>query len=80
MRIQILLFASARERLKRESIHLEVSAPPTLSQLRAWVEEEHPLLKGLKGRWAVNREFARNEKVIVREGDEIAWIPPVCGG
>ena len=79
MRINVMLFAGARERVSSDAIALDVPAQTTLSRLRDLMDEEVPALRGLPGRWAVNLEFAPADYVVKAE-DELAWIPPVSGG
>ena len=48
--------------------------------IRTTLEQKYPALKGLK-RYAVavNNEYASDD-VVVKEGDEVAILPPVSGG
>ena len=83
--LKILYFASLRERMGRPEE--DVSLPPgagTVGDLIAHLTARdpagaaafaHPALV----RAAVNQEFATNAAPI-RDGDEIAFFPPVTGG
>lgn len=80
MRIDVLLFASYAEALGSDRVTLELASDSTtadvLRELRrlpgAHRLPARPLL-------AVNQQYAPGSHP-VREGDEIAVIPPVAGG
>lgn len=80
MIVRVKLFASAREIAGTGSVDLRLPPSATLGQLREGLAESCPPLRGLPGRWAVNREFAVSDDVRIHPGDEVAWIPPVSGG
>lgn len=80
MRVQVLFFGLLKESFGRESEWMEVAAGARVKDL----------LKSLESRdvsvevWdsiavAVNREYAQAEDVL-RDGDEVALLPPVSGG
>ncbi len=81
MKIQIKLFAAAREISERGELELEVAEGLSVKDMKLKISAEHPKLSELILRSAVslNREFATDESV-VHEKDEIALIPPVSGG
>ena len=81
MKIQIKLFAAAREINKRGELELEVADGMSVRDMKLRISADHPSLSELILRSAVslNREFATDESVI-HENDEIAIIPPVSGG
>lgn len=82
--IQILYFASLRERLGTASEALAVedsgSVADILARLRlrggAWAEALDP---GQTVLAAVNQDMARLDTP-VQDGDELAFFPPVTGG
>ncbi|RKL67750.1 molybdopterin converting factor subunit 1 [Salipaludibacillus neizhouensis] len=76
--IKILLFAELEEKTgKRE---LSVSMEMTVEEIRKKLLKDYPHVTGLASAMAaVNEEFA-DESVKVRQGDLIAFIPPVSGG
>jgi molybdopterin synthase catalytic subunit len=78
---RILLFASLRERAKREEIELEIAAPLTVARLLEDLGRAHPTLAPLLPgcRVAVDQEFASSHDTIPQDA-EIALIPPVSGG
>ncbi len=81
MRISLLYFAAARERAgtSRETLELPEGATAGAALLAAC--EKHPALTAIaeKLRLAVDREFAPAH-ALLRDGAELALIPPVSGG
>jgi molybdopterin converting factor subunit 1 len=81
MRVTLLYFAAARERagLSRESLELGPDATAGMALLAACAA--HPALSAIadKLRVAVDQEFAPAHAPL-REGAEVALIPPVSGG
>ena len=83
--IKILYFASLRERLGTAAEEIELR--PGLETIAGIAE----LLRERGGRWAevlaegqtlmtaVNQEMARPQTT-VKDGDEVAFFPPVTGG
>jgi len=79
--VQVLYFAQARERAGRGSQTLELPAAARLDAALARIRTEHPSLVPL---WdhlaiAVDGVLAPNDAEL-REGAEIALLPPVSGG
>lgn len=81
MRVTVLYFAAARERAGLSSETLEVPEGATAAQALAAVCERHPSLRAVadKLRLAVDQQFAAAD-VKLRDGAELALIPPVAGG
>ena len=75
----VALFARARELAGTPS--LAVDSVHTVADLRRELVARCPALTEMVAvsRVAVNHEFAADEQEL-REGDELALIPPVCGG
>ncbi len=80
MPVQVLYFAGARDAAgtARETL---APPPPTVAALRRALESAHPALGRIlpRCRIAVNQEFAEDDAVL-RDGSEIAIVPPVSGG
>lgn len=81
VQIEVLYFALLRERVGRERELVEVAGGADVAAARAAIGALHPELAPLLPRvqTAVNRTMAPDAQVL-REGDEVALIPPVAGG
>lgn len=84
MSLHILYFASLRETLDCAEEHLPL--PPgvaTVEDLRTHLAQRgapwDELVRNKTLRAAVNQEMAASETTI-RDGDEVAFFPPVTGG
>ncbi len=81
MKIPIQLFASLKDAAKASKISIEIPKNATVAQLLEAVARDFPSLE----KWlphirvAVGEEYAPNDQIL-REGDDIALIPPVSGG
>ncbi|PAQ15443.1 molybdopterin converting factor subunit 1 [Bacillaceae bacterium SAOS 7] len=76
--ITVLLFAHLQEEVGESQLTIE--APEmTVSQVKKWIEERYQISSLHQVMAAVNENFATDE-TIVKEGDTIAFIPPVSGG
>ena len=80
MTVTLLLFASYADALGVSSVDMELPQEATVGDLLATIRS-HPGAERLPPRplVAVNQTYARLDS-IVRDGDEIAFIPPVAGG
>ena len=82
MVISVRLFAILRERAGRDSVALELAEGATVDDALAALGT-HDGLAEVFDRvpvvMAVNRDYAEGERPL-REGDEVAVIPPVSGG
>jgi molybdopterin converting factor subunit 1 len=81
MRVTVLYFAAARERAGASSDLLELPENATAGDALAAACARHPGLQAVadKLRVAVDQEFAGLERKL-RDGSELALIPPVSGG
>lgn len=81
MRVTVLYFAAARERAGVPSEAIELAEGATAAQALALVCERHPALQAIAGklRVAVDQDFSALDRKL-REGAEVALIPPVSGG
>ena len=80
MTIDVLLFASYAEALGRDRVTLELGPQATTADVLRELRRL-PGADGLPDRplLAVNQQYAPGNQP-VREGDEVAVIPPVAGG
>lgn len=72
-KVTILLFAGFREQLGRESLEWEIDSQTKLSTLISQLRLEGPVL------CAVNQVQVNPDRTL-REGDEVALMPPMSGG
>lgn len=79
MELNVLLFASWAEALGASSVVLTVPARATVADVLAAAQERAAGRSLPRPMVAVNHKYARAE-TLVRQGDEIALIPPVAGG
>lgn len=75
---KILFFAHLRDAVGEEFLRLDASGK-TVAELKAELSETYDLPRMETVMTAINEEFASNDEVI-KDGDEIAFIPPVSGG
>lgn len=82
MLIRVRFFAILKEKVGgREGVELELSDGATVAEAMTLLADSEPEL----AHWlpkvapAVNRDYVRREHVL-RDGDELALIPPVSGG
>lgn len=81
MNVHVRYFAVFRERLRRDDERVELPDGADAAALLALLEARHPAIVALRGRYrlAVNHEFTDPARRL-RDGDEVALIPPVAGG
>jgi molybdopterin converting factor subunit 1 len=81
MRLRLRFFAAAREALGRSEMPLEVPDGSTVGELLERLRGEHPAFAALPAEMmvSVNLEY-QSPGHVLREGDEVAFIPPVSGG
>ena len=81
MKIQLRLFALAKQEANHDVVELTLPSQPTVADLRHALEQRFPSLQtlGQHLRFAINAEFATDETRI-QPDDDLACIPPVSGG
>jgi molybdopterin synthase catalytic subunit len=81
MRVTLLYFAAARERAGIGAEAIELAEGATARQALEAACARHPALRAVayKLRLAVDQEFVDADRA-VRDGSEVALIPPVSGG
>ncbi len=77
MTVHIKYFASLRETIGRDSDELSVNGPMTVEQV--WQQTTNNMSPPEQLLVAVNQEYA-NFNNEVKDGDEVAFFPPVTGG
>lgn len=81
MQVRVLFFASFRDAAGVPRCELELQAGARLGDARAALGERFPALRSRLEhvRFAVDQEFASADAPL-RDGSEVAVIPPVSGG
>jgi molybdopterin synthase sulfur carrier subunit len=81
IQIRMRYFASLREIVGAQEEMLSVQEGTSVAEARALLLERYPRLERALARavCAVNRAYMPPETTL-REGDEVAFIPPVGGG
>ncbi|MDV2885791.1 molybdopterin converting factor subunit 1 [Alkalihalophilus pseudofirmus] len=78
--ITLLLFAELAERLNTKEMQIDASGK-TLKEVKEMVKEQHEGIAPVidQSMIAVNEEYAEDTEIL-KDGDVIAFIPPVSGG
>ena len=79
MPITVLFFGSLTEVTQAERVELAGPAALDVQALRLYIERLYPGLTGKPYRVAINQEFS-GEGDALRDGDEVAFLPPYAGG
>ena len=84
MHLKIFFFAELRERMNREFIESEFQGVKNIRELQEKLEENFEVLRGCfaEGKLvkiAINHEYSSLDAEL-RDGDEVAFFPPVTGG
>ena len=76
--IKVLLFAHLQEAVGQSKVMVELEGC-TVLDVKKWMEKEYPQLSLEQMMAAVNEEFVTDDAV-VKDGDTLAFIPPISGG
>jgi molybdopterin converting factor subunit 1 len=81
MKVQVRLFAALREATGMAQVEQELSAQAKVQDLLDSLVRQFPVLHSQLGfvRAAVNRQYVSMQAEL-RDGDEVALVPPVGGG
>ena len=81
MRVRIKLFAVVKERAGVGETALELPDGATVAAASQALKQKFPAIENFLARsaFAVNREYV-DPATVLRDGDELAVIPPVSGG
>ncbi len=81
MKVKVKFFAILRERVGTGEITREIREGSTVGDLWESLKQEYPKLAPVKMRllFAVNQEYVKPDHVL-RERDEVVFVPPVSGG
>jgi len=78
MNIQVLFFASLKEHLGKAEIQLEISSLQTVATLWETLSACKDALPA-QILFAVNHQYVKADYQL-KDGDEVAFFPPVTGG
>jgi molybdopterin converting factor subunit 1 len=80
MNVRVKFFALGRELIGRSELDFQLSENASIVNLIDKLKDEHPRFAQLNSYLvAVNMEYAGTDTRL-KEGDEVAIIPPVSGG
>lgn len=80
MRCRIKAFGISREIIGNKLLEMDLPEGYPVADFKKDLFRKYPALVDLRSLYiAVNNEYA-GEQSVLREGDEIALIPPVSGG
>lgn len=81
--VKVRFFAHLKEKIGQEEMTLNLPDSASLKQLLIALESATPSAKQITQnntlRVAVNQEIVE-ENTVIRDGDEIAFLPPFSGG
>ncbi len=79
--VKLKFFASAREAVGSKGLEMDVESGLKAEDILEIIIDKYPELKDLENQLilAVNKQTGKSDK-IVKDGDEIAVLPPVTGG
>ena len=80
MNVDVLLFGITKDIVGKQKLHLKLPESITIADFKKILLENYPELIELNSlAIAVNSEYTTDD-VLIHSNDEIALIPPVCGG
>lgn len=81
MKLEVKLFAVARQRVGADAVTIEVADDARVSDVRQALCQQYPALSDVMRLMmvAVATDYASDD-TLLRPGQEIALIPPVSGG
>ena len=77
MKVRVLLFAGLREKIGQSEVGLELAEGSRVSDLKKSLSLEDSAWQALA--FAVNQAYSKADSIL-KDGDEVALIPPVSGG
>jgi molybdopterin converting factor subunit 1 len=81
MRVKVKFFAILRERAGAAEAVKEVPEGSTVTDLWTRLQQDYPKLAvpGIRLLYAVNQNYVAPDSIL-KDGDEVVFIPPVSGG
>lgn len=78
MNIKVLFFGVLAEESGNDS--LEINYKGTLGSFRSAMEDRFPSISRYSYRVSLNRVLEPGNEVLLKDGDEVAFMPPFAGG
>jgi molybdopterin converting factor subunit 1 len=81
MKVKVKFFAILRERAGAAEITKDLKEGSTVTELWQALQSDYPKLpsSGVRLLYAVNRNYVTGDHVL-KERDEVVFVPPVSGG
>lgn len=79
LKVRVLPFAFYRELMERRDVEIRIAKGATLADLKEALDRTFPRFKDYLPLMAINGEI-RPLHALLREGDEVALLPPFSGG
>lgn len=81
MKIKVKFFAILREKVGTGEVTKEIREGSTVRELWEALKRDYPKLAPVEMRllYAVNRDYV-NADYVLKERDEVVFVPPVSGG
>jgi len=81
MKVKIKFFAILRERAGTAETTKDIQDGSTVAQLWGSLQQDFPKLAvpGIRLLYAVNQEYVTTDHIL-KDSDEVVFIPPVSGG
>ena len=81
MKINVLLFAALKDIAGKGQLEIEVDGKCSVQNLSKKLYELYPKVGSFDSsvRIALNQEFVEGD-IELKDGDEVAYLPPVSGG
>lgn len=81
MKVKVKFFAILRERAGTSEVVKEVDEGSNVSKLWQVLQQDYPKLAvpGIRLLYAVNQEYVTPDHLL-KESDEVVFVPPVSGG
>lgn len=81
MKVKVKFFAILRERAGAAEITKEIEEGSTVTELWQALQSDYPKLpsSGIRLLYAVNQNYVKGDHVL-KEQDEVVFVPPVSGG
>ncbi len=81
MKVKVKFFAALRDRVGAAEVIKDMPEGCTVGELWKAMQQDYPRLAGvdMKLLFAVNREYVKSGEIL-KENDEVVFVPPVSGG